>query len=355
MFRFWIGGTGNWNDTAHWSTSSGGGGGASVPTSSDTVTVNGASTTGGGSVNITLDVAAFCSQFTWNTDGAGLAASSFAQGNFDLTVSASFLVLVNAVASPFWTSTGGIVLMNASSLGNTFRVFSTTTSSIGQFTVVFFGTGNWAIAGSQSVMDTFDLQKGAVTFLAGAEFVNFVTEGTTTTRTLHLGSAVITATNFFFDDEPGGLTLDPGVSQLFVREIFSGTGHTFNDLQLVSTATALELDGSNTFNNLTFNIVGGAAADATVTFETGTTQTVTGLFQAEGDASSQLILVSSSPGNEVFINAAGTNGIQYVTPTDNHALGAIPFDDSVGGVDGGGNTNWLFTNTSAFTPQVIIF
>lgn len=35
--RYWIGGTGNWNDTANWSYSSGGGGGVAVPTSSDDV------------------------------------------------------------------------------------------------------------------------------------------------------------------------------------------------------------------------------------------------------------------------------------------------------------------------------
>ena len=29
MARYWVGGTGNWDDTANWSTSSGGSGGAS--------------------------------------------------------------------------------------------------------------------------------------------------------------------------------------------------------------------------------------------------------------------------------------------------------------------------------------
>lgn len=33
--RYWIGGTGNWSDTSHWSASSGGAGGASKPTAAD--------------------------------------------------------------------------------------------------------------------------------------------------------------------------------------------------------------------------------------------------------------------------------------------------------------------------------
>jgi hypothetical protein len=35
--RYWVGGTGNWNDTARWSTSSGGAGGADLPRSHDDV------------------------------------------------------------------------------------------------------------------------------------------------------------------------------------------------------------------------------------------------------------------------------------------------------------------------------
>lgn len=48
--RFWVGGTGNWNDTGHWSTLSGGGSGAAVPTSADDVTFD--SNSGVGTVTI---------------------------------------------------------------------------------------------------------------------------------------------------------------------------------------------------------------------------------------------------------------------------------------------------------------
>ena len=49
--RYWIGGTGNWNDTAHWSTTSGGVGGASVPTEADDVVFDSNSGTGTVTVN----------------------------------------------------------------------------------------------------------------------------------------------------------------------------------------------------------------------------------------------------------------------------------------------------------------
>jgi len=48
MNRYWVGGTGNWNDTSHWSASSGGSGGASVPTSNDDVFIDSNSGLSGG-------------------------------------------------------------------------------------------------------------------------------------------------------------------------------------------------------------------------------------------------------------------------------------------------------------------
>lgn len=40
MNRYWVGGSGNWNDTSHWSVSSGGSGGASVPSDEDNVFID---------------------------------------------------------------------------------------------------------------------------------------------------------------------------------------------------------------------------------------------------------------------------------------------------------------------------
>ena len=57
--RYWVGGTGNWSDTSHWSTSSGGSGGASVPTSSDAVFFDANSFSAAGQT-VTVDTDAFC-------------------------------------------------------------------------------------------------------------------------------------------------------------------------------------------------------------------------------------------------------------------------------------------------------
>ena len=63
--RFWVGGTGNWSSTAHWSTSSGGSTGASVPTISDDVIFDVNSFSGSGQT-VSIDVAAVALSITYS-------------------------------------------------------------------------------------------------------------------------------------------------------------------------------------------------------------------------------------------------------------------------------------------------
>lgn len=50
--RYWVGGTGAWSETSHWSTTSGGSSGAAVPTSADAVYIN--SSSGSGIIDVTM-------------------------------------------------------------------------------------------------------------------------------------------------------------------------------------------------------------------------------------------------------------------------------------------------------------
>ena len=63
MNRYWVGGTGNWNDTSHWSESSGGVGGASVPTEEDDVYIDSNSGFDSGG-KITVSHNGSCKDFT---------------------------------------------------------------------------------------------------------------------------------------------------------------------------------------------------------------------------------------------------------------------------------------------------
>lgn len=60
--RYWIGGSGNWNDISHWSTSSGGPSGAAVPTSASTVIFDENSFTMDG-LTVSLSTDCYCKTF----------------------------------------------------------------------------------------------------------------------------------------------------------------------------------------------------------------------------------------------------------------------------------------------------
>ena len=72
--RYWIGGSGNWSDTAHWSTTSGGTGGASVPSTTDDVIVD--ANSGSAAFTITLNVNVSIRSFSCSNSYCTLSAGS---------------------------------------------------------------------------------------------------------------------------------------------------------------------------------------------------------------------------------------------------------------------------------------
>ena len=71
--RFWVGGTGNTNDTAHWSATTGGAGGETVPVAGDSVTFDSNS---GTAATVTVDVALSAASITINKSDLTLIHSA---------------------------------------------------------------------------------------------------------------------------------------------------------------------------------------------------------------------------------------------------------------------------------------
>jgi hypothetical protein len=114
--RFWVGGSGNWNNTSNWSTTTGGVGGASVPTSADNVIFDTLSFSAGAQV-VTVDVDAQCANMDWTLSTNSPTITGAA--GFSITVAGSSFTLIDAMTYSFagtlvFTNTGGITL----SLGN---------------------------------------------------------------------------------------------------------------------------------------------------------------------------------------------------------------------------------------------
>lgn len=93
--RYWVGGTGTWDNlsTANWSASSGGASGASFPTLTDNVFFDANSNIGTGAFTVTLGATVSCLNF--NTTGLDGAMTLSRSGSINLDVYGSFTITSN--------------------------------------------------------------------------------------------------------------------------------------------------------------------------------------------------------------------------------------------------------------------
>ena len=100
--RYWLGGTGNINDTAHWSDTSGGTGGFSVPTASDAAFFDGSSGAGTATVNVAFSCLSL--DFTGYT------------GTFAVSNTISLYGSLTLASGMTLSGTQGLTFLNASRL-----------------------------------------------------------------------------------------------------------------------------------------------------------------------------------------------------------------------------------------------
>jgi hypothetical protein len=103
--RYWVGGAGNWSDTAHWSATSGGASGASVPGSADTATFNASSGAGIATVdsNVTiqrLTMSGFTGTLAYGTNTISLnSTGTVFQGDTTYSVTGTPVINVTSTGS----------------------------------------------------------------------------------------------------------------------------------------------------------------------------------------------------------------------------------------------------------------
>jgi len=92
--RYWVLGTGNTNDTAHWDAASGGAGGASVPTSSDDAHWDAGSNTSNAAYTVTVNAALDCNDLMFDAKpGDGLGGTITLAGSSVISVYGSMTLL----------------------------------------------------------------------------------------------------------------------------------------------------------------------------------------------------------------------------------------------------------------------
>lgn len=140
---------------------------------------------------------------------------------------------------------------------------------------------------------------------------------------------------------------NPGTYKMFVTGDFIHSGGTFdhNSGNVTLNGTDQTISGDTTFNELEIRETINDSTDRTITFEAGSTQTITGLLLLDGlDSDDRINLVSSNPGTQWNLNVTGGNTIDYIEVTDSNASSGnvITHSDSL---NGGNNVNWSFGYT----------
>ncbi len=345
MARYWIGGTGNWTDTAHWDTVSGGGGGAAVPTSADATFFDANSGFTSGSHTITINgvnAKAKSMDFTGSSVAPVMTITSGDVEIFgDLKLITGMSWATNTIT---FTTTG--TTCNLTSAGVSFNLTSITINGTGTFNLLDDLAISTGIDGRLQIQNsTFNTNNHNI----NPWTVNIDLSGTT----VNLGSSIITFqgnSGNHFDILNTGVVFNAGTSLIKWPAIntqnnrLAGAGKTFNNVEFdTNAAFPVLIIGSNTFNNFT------VAAGAEIDFTRSTTQTITTL-NAVGTSPSHIKFRSDLAGTQYSLCVTTWN-IAYLDVKDMNASCATLTNCT--GVDSGNNTGVDFCLGRAFLLNML--
>lgn len=327
---YWIGGSGNWNDPAHWSLSSGGvaNPGGCIPTMVDNVFFNGASGLGGATV--TINVEAFCKNFSHTANNSILSGTSV------LNVYGSF-TLNNTLNVNGYT---GNLYFRAETAGNTINTAGRTLRGH----VYFEGVGSWTLQAAFATLTSTNkniyFRKGTLSTANFNMTTHIFYSNVENIRVLNLGSSTITANQWQFSN-PTGLTINAGTSTLTIASTFYGGNQTYNNVNIQAAAT-VTVYGNNTYNNL--NIPNCTRLN----FEKGTTHTFNAITFPNGTGCNTYFDVSSNqpgiPAQIVKNGAAITKDWLRITDVKASGAGACNATNSIGIGD---YTGWNITGSGS--------
>jgi hypothetical protein len=302
--RYWVGGSGNWTDTAHWSTTSGGAGGASAPTNTDDAFIDNMSGIVGGV--IVCDHSSTLNRCLNLTSTAG-GSYTISGGNYDsyslfvhgsatleegllVTNTIYFYCTAPATLDPGGAFINSVYIASSSSVtlsgnldcnglyitegtfdANHYDVIASLIS-IGAYNktvVIYMGNGTWTIDPNPTVNTNYGAT-GNVTAITWAT--------RSTSITLHSEGSTLVLDN---SRGPWGLNGSGTTLCLGNKDAYYSTvGMTFNDVVLTGDSGCnFRIGCNNTFNNFVVD----ADAPYSVYFQAGTTQTVSN-FYADGSS-----------------------------------------------------------------------
>lgn len=344
--RYWVGGSGNWNDTAHWSTASGGGSGASVPTNADNVFFDNSSG-GGGVFTVTLNISgATCANFDASgiTNAANKMTLTGTNSVGQLQVNGNW---TNPTSTYFaWTTwTAGIVTFAASGTVTTNAVAFTASFVINGagITITLGGALTFAafLTLTNGSFDTDSVNNYAVTGSGTASFgITFTANSNTRSLNLNGSTVSIAGSLAYIDSSTGGTTLNAGTSSITCSNaspLFFGNGATFNNVTFSSAAAGtITITGQNTFSGTLSFTSRSATGVKLITF--GASQTIGTLTLGAANTAIRRILC--------FSDTVGTQ--RTLTVTTFSATTNVDFRDIQAAGSSVSGSNWNSAATGRF-------
>lgn len=349
--RYWVGGTGNWTDTAHWSDTSGGTGGFSVPTTSDDVYLD--SNSGSGTITDTTTITTAAFNCTGYAGTLNIAGCTFL-GNVTLNSSMTF----NCTgAASFRTISGSTI--SVTSAGKTF-------GGTAAFTIQSGSNGTINLQDDFTCVGTLSISSNTINTNNNNITCNAFFSNSNTTRTFNQGSGTLTITgtgNVFFFNQ-GTYTYNAGTGTV----LLSNTTTSSRNIGVGATSPV-----ALTFNKI---IIGGTTGTSNTSFvgsvghtigELASTKTVahTITFPSSVTTTVGTWSVNGSSGNLVSIRAflfltqatlaksgGGTVTADYLDIRDSAATPSSTWT-ATNSTDSGNNTGWTFASGAAATNSLL--
>jgi len=323
--RYWVGGTGNWNTTASWSTASGGSSGASVPTSADNVFFD--NNSAAGTFTVTIDTtSAVCGAFDasgitnaarkMTLTGTASVGQLTVNGNW-INPASTYYAITNWTSAQVNFSASGTITTNSVSFSAAINIAGAgiTVTLAGTF------TSGFPVTLTNGTFDTSSTGNYALT--AGS--ITVAANSNTRTLALNASSVTLSGASPYTDSSTGGFTLNAGTSTITCSNgspTLAGNGKTFYNVTFSSGALGTTIiSGANTFTNLTFTAASGAAPRNLV-FTVNQTVSGTLTLGNPSDARFRTSVYSSNVGTQITLTVATMAAFGQVNFKDIVAAGA---------------------------------
>lgn len=369
--RYWVGGSGDWNDNTHWASTSGGAGGACVPTVSDNVFFDANSFPDADTVNI-VSGNAYCHNMDWT--GTANAPVFNKNAAFNMEVWGSLVmnpaVTMNALVI-FEGSTDDTLTVNGSTLGDF------------DFNILKEG-GSLRVEGDiTNALTRIELHSGGLNLANETMDIEGISDlGTATATSLDISNSDITAGwNYSGSNQnltatgshlsiPGShsITINGGAyhtvdvmpaSSAYINDISNASFDTLL-FSNASTTSAARIAGNNTISYLEFKGKGQVSGSNNLidtlvfapgkvyTFSNGTQTTINGAWYGSGTPCN--LTEINSPSGATINMSSGNVEFDYVRVQNITAGINTPFTALEHSIDLGGNSNWAIAPYNGAAP-----